>query len=134
MKDSYSMICVSRILYPFMFLFGFYIIIFGDLSPGGGFQGGVILATARLISMYIPEKKDINTNYLSLIEKILFLLLIILGIISFFTNEAMFSNIISNEFSHDIRRWFLVLLNIIIGIKVSSGLTLIFMQFVEEGN
>ena len=33
-----------RVMSPFIFLFGLYVIMFGHYSPGGGFQGGTILA------------------------------------------------------------------------------------------
>ncbi len=33
-----------RIMAPFIFLFGLYVIAHGHYSPGGGFQGGAILA------------------------------------------------------------------------------------------
>jgi multicomponent Na+:H+ antiporter subunit B len=33
-----------RVIAPFIFLFGIYIVMFGHYSPGGGFQGGTILA------------------------------------------------------------------------------------------
>jgi multicomponent Na+:H+ antiporter subunit B len=39
-------------------LFGLYIVIHGQLTPGGGFQGGVILATAPLL-IYLAESFDI---------------------------------------------------------------------------
>ena len=34
-----------------IFLFGIYIIIFGHLTPGGGFAGGVILASSYVLIM-----------------------------------------------------------------------------------
>ena len=34
-----------------IFVFGVYIIVFGDASPGGGFAGGVILASAYVLLM-----------------------------------------------------------------------------------
>lgn len=39
-------------------LFGIYIVIHGQLTPGGGFQGGVILATAPLL-IYLAESYDV---------------------------------------------------------------------------
>ncbi len=132
-KDSDTILAVSRILYPFMLLFGFYIIVFGDLSPGGGFQGGVILATARLISVYIPEKASENTDRLNRLEKILFLSLLSLGLVSLVTQGAPFTNFLPRYLDPEIRRFFLVLLNLLIGLKVSSGLTIIFTRFVKEG-
>jgi multicomponent Na+:H+ antiporter subunit B len=35
-----------KYMFPFMLVFGLYIIFHGDLSPGGGFQGGVAIASA----------------------------------------------------------------------------------------
>ena len=35
----------GRLLVPFIFIFGFYIVVHGHLTPGGGFQGGAVIAT-----------------------------------------------------------------------------------------
>ena len=44
--------CVVSTLVPFVQLFGLYVIVHGHSSPGGGFQGGVILgASAILLSL-----------------------------------------------------------------------------------
>lgn len=37
---------VTNILYSFIIIFGFYIIMHGHLTPGGGFQGGAVVASA----------------------------------------------------------------------------------------
>jgi multicomponent Na+:H+ antiporter subunit B len=39
----------SRLLFPFIFLFGIYIVLHGHLTPGGGFPGGVIIAASVLM-------------------------------------------------------------------------------------
>lgn len=36
---------VARLLVPIIFIFGFYVVVHGHLSPGGGFQGGAVIAT-----------------------------------------------------------------------------------------
>ena len=40
---------VSSMLAPFIQLFGLYVIIHGHTSPGGGFQGGVILGSSFIL-------------------------------------------------------------------------------------
>ncbi len=40
---------VCRLLAPFIQLFGLYVIMHGHSSPGGGFQGGVILASSFVL-------------------------------------------------------------------------------------
>ncbi len=52
MKGSQNSIIirtVSRILIPFVQLFGLYVIMHGHSSPGGGFQGGVILGASYIL-------------------------------------------------------------------------------------
>ncbi len=40
---------VCRLLVPFVQLFGLYVIMHGHSSPGGGFQGGVIIASSFIL-------------------------------------------------------------------------------------
>jgi len=40
---------LCRLLIPFIQLFGLYVIVHGHSSPGGGFQGGVILAASFIL-------------------------------------------------------------------------------------
>jgi multicomponent Na+:H+ antiporter subunit B len=40
---------VSKILFPFIFLFALYVQFHGDYGPGGGFQAGVIFASAFVL-------------------------------------------------------------------------------------
>lgn len=49
MNDQVILRVVTKLLIPFILLFGFYVIMHGELSPGGGFQGGVILAAAFIL-------------------------------------------------------------------------------------
>jgi len=40
---------VSKLLIPFIILFGLYVQMHGDYGPGGGFQAGVIVAAAFIL-------------------------------------------------------------------------------------
>lgn len=40
---------ISRLMVPFIQLFGLYIIMHGLVSPGGGFQGGVIVGASMIV-------------------------------------------------------------------------------------
>lgn len=48
---------VTRAMLPFIHLFGFYVMIYGHLSPGGGFAGGSILG-AGLILQHVMFRDD----------------------------------------------------------------------------
>lgn len=39
----------ASVLFPFILVFGFYIVLHGHLTPGGGFQGGAVIATAIVL-------------------------------------------------------------------------------------
>ena len=48
--DSFPIIrVVTKLIIPYILLFGFYVQFHGDFGPGGGFQAGVILASALIL-------------------------------------------------------------------------------------
>ena len=52
MLARYSSLIVDlacRVIVPFIFLYGIYVVFFGHYSPGGGFQGGTILAAGVIL-------------------------------------------------------------------------------------
>jgi multicomponent Na+:H+ antiporter subunit B len=126
-------VSLARIIYPIVLLFGIYVVFNGHLAPGGGFQGGAILATALLILYYIDLKKKTNLRLIFTIEKWLYATLIGLSMISFLTRGVWFTNFIPLTEDPLIRSLFLMALNLIIGAKVALGLTAIFIAFLKEG-
>ena len=46
MQDQLVLRVVTRFLVPFIIMFGLYVQLHGEYSPGGGFQAGVIIAAA----------------------------------------------------------------------------------------
>lgn len=58
----------SDLLFPFLLVLGFYIILHGHLTPGGGFQGGAILAAAFFIPMLARPGGPFNTTAVALLE------------------------------------------------------------------
>jgi multicomponent Na+:H+ antiporter subunit B len=49
MKHHRVLRIVSKLLIPFIMLFALYVQFHGDFGPGGGFQAGVILASAFIL-------------------------------------------------------------------------------------
>ncbi|HID71264.1 MAG TPA: sodium:proton antiporter [Thermoplasmata archaeon] len=90
---------VSNILFPFILIFGFYIVLHGHLTPGGGFQGGAVIgsAVALIIAAHGSRKalKLFNKNLFSLGESgglLLFIGLAFAGL-----STAFFYNFITGE-------------------------------------
>lgn len=75
--------CGADKFLPFALVFGIYIILFGTVSPGGGFQGGVIAASGALL-IYLAygfdiARKVINSEVLRVNEAIGASLYVLLG-------------------------------------------------------
>ena len=52
-KESIIMDTIVRIMVPFIQIFAFYVIFHGHYSPGGGFQGGALLAGSVLLQRVV---------------------------------------------------------------------------------
>lgn len=49
MNDQMILRIGAKTMIPFLLVFGLYVIFHGDLSPGGGFQGGVLIASGFIL-------------------------------------------------------------------------------------
>jgi multicomponent Na+:H+ antiporter subunit B len=49
MKDIVVLRVVAKLVIPFIALFGFYVQLHGEISPGGGFQSGVVIAASIIL-------------------------------------------------------------------------------------
>jgi multisubunit Na+/H+ antiporter MnhB subunit len=47
MKMTKIVRTTADLFFPFCLVFGLYVVVHGHLTPGGGFQGGAVMATAR---------------------------------------------------------------------------------------
>ncbi len=76
--------CAANKLLPFALTLGFYIIIYGTTSPGGGFQGGVTVASAILFLYlaygYDEVTNDINPEVLRINEAVGASIYVLLGL------------------------------------------------------
>lgn len=56
-----------RLMVPFIQLFGLYVIVHGHYSPGGGFQGGVILGASFIL---LALAYDLKTSLVHMPERV----------------------------------------------------------------
>ena len=117
-----------------IFLFGIYIILFGHLTPGGGFAGGVILASSYLLLMLAFGRELVQKDLpLALDSKLdclgafMFALIAILGLVFggvFFLN-FIYQKYLPGQPFHLISAGTIPLSNIAIGLKVGASLFLV---------
>ncbi len=125
---------------PCVIIFGIYIIIHGHLSPGGGFQGGVILASVVLIHLVVfgehTVAKYLDYKKLAIIESISLLLFIGIGLIPIFTGNTFLTNLAS-VFPQGVPGELysagnISLLNIATGSKVAASVAIILLSMTKK--
>ena len=83
---------------PFAVIFGLYIILFGTVSPGGGFQGGVMVASAVLLLYlaygYQTASKAISLNVLRVNESVGATCYVLLGFLGLVLGMRFCQNVI----------------------------------------
>ena len=124
---------ITRLLAGFILVYGAHIVLYGHLTPGGGFAGGVMLACG-LILLVLAFGKDgaldiISENAASAwdcIGALAFWLIAVLGF--FFGGKYFFLNFVGKgEPFNLISAGTLMWSNIAIGIKVWACLFLVFV-------
>ena len=116
-------------------LFGIYIILFGHLTPGGGFAGGVILASSYLLIMLAFGREFVQKDLplaldskLDCLGALLFAMIAVLGLV--LCDKIFFANFLYQEYlpgkAFDlISAGTIPLSNIAIGLKVGASLFLV---------
>lgn len=130
---------IASILFPLTLIFAFYIILFGHVTPGGGFQGGAVGASAVVMLIVAFGAKKIHEkmthDHMSIFESTGALIFIITGLTGLFVASTFLSNfLVGTPLFGDIPSWgsnpgilnsggILPILNIAVGMKVIAGLS-----------
>jgi len=125
---------VARWLKGPILLFGIYIVLYGHITPGGGFGGGVVIASAFiLITLASGERAGLDTfskgasSRLDSIGLLIFLALGWLG--TWWAGGAFFENFVNTpEAAHFtiLSGGLMPMMNLALGLKVGSALFLVF--------
>jgi len=113
-------------------LFGIYIILFGHLTPGGGFAGGVILASSYVLLMLAFGgefvKKDLPLSLVSKLDCLGAFMFIMIAILGLVFGGAFFVNFLVEKYGqplHLLSAGTIPFSNIAIGLKVGASLFLV---------
>ncbi len=119
-----------------IFLFGIYIIITGHLTPGGGFAGGVIIASSYVLLLLAFGREFAEKNMplgaasrIDCVGALMFAAIAVLGVTAggvFFTN-FLFQKYLPGNAMELVSAGSIPLSNIAIGLKVGASLFLIIL-------
>jgi len=114
----------TALLTPLIFLFGIYIFLHGHLTPGGGFQGGVVIAMAVLLSLLSYPQSEVNHKILNIIESLSGAFYVIIGILGLYLAAGFLDNRILplGEFGYLFSAGAIPVIYSLIGLKVGSEL------------
>lgn len=110
------------IIYPIILIFGLYVIFNGHVTPGGGFQGGAIIG-ATMIAKYLADPIPfVDLEWVQSVEKGTLLTIYVLA--------ALFCLVTYLQVTVGNFYLFMIISNILIGLKVACGMTIIINRFV----
>ncbi len=116
-------------------LFGIYVITHGHLSPGGGFPGGAVVASAFLLVMLGSNTIPGKTKFLTSIESLAGLTFGLLGFWGMLTLGQFLNNLVlpAGSPGRILSAGIIPLISLAIGAKVASELSGVFASYRKAG-
>ncbi|MFH1826030.1 MAG: MnhB domain-containing protein [bacterium] len=140
MKQTSDLVrIITKKLFPFMLLYGCYLISHGHLSPGGGFQGGVILGSAVILLGLVEGVKATENRFketfLSLVKNIGMLVFMFMGFTGMILGPAFLADFMPRSAIGTVPSAGLILyLNLTIGFMVGTGIAVVFYRLIRFGS
>jgi multicomponent Na+:H+ antiporter subunit B len=122
-----------RLLFPLILVFGTYIFIHGHLTPGGGFQGGAIIASGFLLIYLGCRERRISRIASNLAESLGGLIFVVIGLLGLVFGGYFLSNFLPKGTANTLfSAGVIPIIYIAIGFKVGSELASIIDNLIEE--
>lgn len=128
---------VGYILFPVTLLIGAYVVLHGHVSPGGGFQGGVVLATGLHLAYLAGDFRTLERlrpmHVFDVTEALGTAGYVAVGLVGLTTGTAFLANILpTGTLGNTLSAGTVPLLNVAIGVEVGSALVLLLAKFLEQ--
>ncbi len=121
---------------PVIFLFGVYVFINGHLSPGGGFQGGAIIASGLVLMLLAQPAKEVGHKLITVVESVSGISFVLIGVAGvlfasgFLDNKLLSLGKLGTIFSAGV----IPVIYIFVGLKVGAELSGIITNLHENQN
>lgn len=122
----------SDLLFPLLLVVGLYIILHGHLTPGGGFQGGVILAAAFFLPILARPSQQMDHGGLMAIEALAGTAFIVIGLLGLRGGGQFLQPLLDQgQLGALLSGGTLPFLYIAVGLKVGAELTGLLLRLAE---
>jgi multicomponent Na+:H+ antiporter subunit B len=127
----------SRLTLGLTLVFGIYVVLHAQLTPGGGFQGGSIIGSATLLLYlglgYRTWRRLMKSAVLDAAEAIGAGAFVAAGLAAIGAGAPFLTNLLPpGKTGSMVSAGFIPLLNIAVGIAVSTGFAVLFLEYLEE--
>ena len=134
--SSEIVVTAAQLLLPMVFLFGVYVFVNGHLSPGGGFQGGAIIAAGSLLLLLTLPGAELRQRLIAVTESLSgfgYVVIGVLGVIlagGFLDNRIMSLGTYGTLFSAGA----IPIIYTLVGLKVGAELSAVLGRFRDAGD
>ncbi len=129
----------SRLVVPFIQVYGIYVILYGHLSPGGGFSGGAIFG-ASLVLIALSFNLEVGSRQISeetssVLESGGALGFVLTGLVGVFLGASYLANRVAGfpmgQPGHLFSAGAILIITVFLGIKVASTIITLFFRIIE---
>ena len=134
-ESNFMLQTASKLLFPVILLFGIYVMIYGHLSPGGGFQGGVIIASGVLLLLISHKAFEVPHSVIVALETFAGVSYVLIGLIGLLVLDIFLGNFLPHDMSQMgllLSGGIIPIIYIIVGIKVGSEMSMIVQNLIKR--
>ncbi len=136
-RRSEAITLTGRLFAPVSLTFGIYVVLHAQLTPGGGFQGGVIIASGLLLlylcESYPPWRRLMRTGMLDALEGGGAAMYAIAGLAPMAAGARYLENVLPlGQMKALLSGGMILILNWAVAIAVAGGFGILFVDFLKE--
>jgi len=124
----------TQLLLPMVIMFGIYVFMNGHLSPGGGFQGGAIIASGTMFLLLALPESHISRLLIAFIESLSGFSYVVVGVLGIIVADGFLDNRILGlgDFGDLFSAGAIPLIYVFVGLKVGFELSAVLDRFRKE--